>query len=70
MSNLVVNNVPVDFLKLSDAMPCADTEMTKLIDPCGIWLQSQISKFQTHFKDKYLKYILWNCYQVNAPTPH
>ena len=27
-------------------------------------------KFQTHFKDKYLKYFLWNCYQVNATTLH
>ena len=41
-----------------------------LIGPWGIWLQSQISKFQTHFKDKYLKYFLWNCYQVNATAPH
>ena len=24
--------------------------------PGGIWLQSQISKFQTHFNDKYLMY--------------
>ena len=30
----------------------------------------KINKFQTHFKDKYLKYFLWNCYQVNATTPH
>ena len=36
--------------------------------PWGIWLQSQISTFQTHFNDKYL--FLWNCYQVNATTPH
>ena len=28
------------------------------------------SKFQTHFNDKYLKYFLWNCYQVNATTLH
>ena len=42
----------------------------QLIDPWGIWLQSQISKFQTHFNDKYLMYFLWNCYQVNATTPH
>ena len=34
------------------------------------WLQSTISKFQTHFNDKYLQYFLWNCYQVNATTPH
>ena len=39
------------------------------LDPGGIWLQSQISKFQTHFNNKYLKYFLWNCYQVNATTP-
>ena len=32
-------------------------------------LQSQISKFQTHFNDKYL-YFLWNCYQVSATRPH
>ena len=38
--------------------------------PWGIWQQSQISKFQTHFNDKYLKYFLWNCYQVNATIPH
>ena len=38
--------------------------------PWGIWLQSQIIKFQTHFNDKYLKYFLWNCYHVNATTPH
>ena len=38
--------------------------------PLGIWLQSQISKFQTHFNDKYLKYFQWNCYQVNATIPH
>ena len=38
--------------------------------PRGIWLQSRISKFQTHMNDKYLKYFLWNCYQVNASTPH
>ena len=38
--------------------------------PLGIWLQSHISKFQTHFNDKYLKYLLWNCFQVNATTPH
>ena len=38
--------------------------------PLGIWLQSQINKFQTHFNDKYLKYFLWNWYyQVNATTP-
>ena len=43
---------------------------SELIDPWGIWLQSQISKFQTHFNDKYLKYFLWNCYQVNATTAH
>ena len=42
----------------------------QLIGPWGIWLQSQISKFQTHFNNKYLKYFLWNCYQVNATTPH
>ena len=39
----------------------------------GGWLQSQMSKFQTHFNDKYLKHFLWNCYhynQVNATTPH
>ena len=41
-----------------------------LIGPWGIWLQSQISTFQTHFNDKYFKYFLWNCYQVNATTPH
>ena len=40
-----------------------------LIGPWKIWLQSQMSKFQTHFNDKYLKYFLWNCYQVNATTP-
>ena len=38
--------------------------------PLGIWLQSQIRKFQTHFSNKYLKYFLWNSYQVNATTPH
>ena len=38
--------------------------------PGGIWLQSQINKFQTHFNDKYLKYFLWNCYQVNATIHH
>ena len=42
----------------------------KLIGPWGIWLLSQISKFQTHFNNKYLQYFLWNCYQVNATTPH
>ena len=41
-----------------------------LIGPWEIWLQSQISKFQTHFNDEYLKYFLRNCYQVNATTPH
>ena len=40
------------------------------IESWGIWLQSEISKFQTHFNDKYLKYFQWNCYQVNATTPH
>ena len=25
---------------------------------------------QTHFSDKYLKYFLWNSYQVNTTTPH
>ena len=34
------------------------------------YLQSQICKFQTHFDDEYLKYFLWNCYQVNATIPH
>ena len=29
-----------------------------------------MSKFQTHVKDKYVKYFLRNCYQVNATTPH
>ena len=38
--------------------------------PLGIWLQSTTSKFQTHFNDKYLKYFLWNCHQVNAKTSH
>ena len=38
-----------------------------LIGHWEIWLQSQISKFQTHFNDEYF---LWNCYQVNAKTPH
>ena len=42
----------------------------QLIGPRRIWLQSQISKFQTHFNDKYLKYFLWIFYQVNATTPH
>ena len=28
----------------------------ELIGPWEIWLQSQISKFQTHFNDKYLKF--------------
>ena len=41
-----------------------------LTSPWGMWLQSQISKFQIHFNDRYLKYFLWNCYQVNATTPH
>ena len=44
--------------------------LVKLIGPWGIWLQCQISKFQTHFNDKYLKYFLWNCFQVNATTHH
>ena len=35
-----------------------------------IWLQSQTSKFQTHFNNKYLKYFLWTCYQVNATISH
>ena len=38
--------------------------------PWKIWLQSQISKFQTHFNDKYLKYFLWNWYQVNVTVPY
>ena len=42
----------------------------QLIGPWGIGLQSQISKFQTHSNNKYLKYFLWNCYQVNVTTPH
>ena len=29
-----------------------------------------INIWQTHINDKYLKYFLWNCYQVNATTPH
>ena len=29
-----------------------------------------MSKFQTHFNDKYLKYFLCNCYQVNDTTTH
>ena len=33
-------------------------------------LQSQISNFQTHFNDKYLKYFLRNCYEVNATISH
>ena len=41
-----------------------------LIDPWGIWLQSQISEFHTHFNDTYLEYFLWNCNQLNATTPH
>ena len=45
-------------------------DVLNLIGPWGIWLQSQISRLQTHFKDKYLKYFLWNCCQVNATTPH
>ena len=40
------------------------------VGPRGIWLQSQISKFQTHFNDKYIKYFLWNCHQVSATTHH
>ena len=44
--------------------------MSELIGPGGIWQRSQISKFQTHFNDKYVKYFLWNCSQVNAATPH
>ena len=45
-------------------------KMGWLIGPWGNWLQSQISKFQTHFNDKYLKHFLWKCYQVNATTPY
>ena len=33
-------------------------------------LQSQISKFQIHFNDKYLMYFWSNYYQVSATTPH
>ena len=40
------------------------------IGPWEIWPQSRISKFQTHFNDKYLKYFLWNCYHVKVTTPH
>ena len=40
------------------------------IGPWWNWLQSQISKFQTHFNNKYHKCFLWNCFQVNATTPH
>ena len=38
--------------------------------PGGFDYSLKINKFQTHFNDKYLKYFLWNCYQVNATTPH
>ena len=48
---------------------CPNT-VYSLTDPSGTWLQSQISKFQTHFNEKYLKYLLWNCYKVNATAPH
>ena len=41
----------------------------ELIGLMGIWLQFQIGKLQTHFTAKYLKYFLWNCYQVYATTP-
>ena len=41
-----------------------------LIGLCGVWLQSQISNVQTYFNDKYLKYFVWNCCQVNATTHH
>ena len=41
-----------------------------LIGPWGIFLQSRLSKFQTHLSDKYIKNFLWNCYQVNVTTPH
>ena len=63
------------FLKASEQqvttyMICIVEFAIKLIGPWGIWPQSQISKFQTHFSNKYLKYYLWNCYRVNATTPH
>ena len=34
-----------------------------------ILLLSQISKFQTYFNNIYLKYFLWNYYELNATTP-
>ena len=42
----------------------------QIIDPLGIWLQTQISKFQTGINDVYIKYLLWNRYQMNATSPH
>ena len=44
--------------------------LLELIGPLGILLQFLIDKFQIHFKDKYLKYLLWYCYPVNATAPH
>ena len=41
-----------------------------LIRPWGVWLQSEISKLQTHYNEKFLKYFLWNFYQIYATTPH
>ena len=38
--------------------------------PLGVLNTVSYSKFQTDFNDKYLTYFLWNCYQVNATTPH
>ena len=38
----------------------------------GVWLLCWISHFQTHTKDRYLKYflLLVSCPQVNIPKPH
>ena len=58
----VVSIVPADSLTPVGAKTSAGTKMIKF-KPWGIWLQSQISKFQTHFNNKYIKYFLRNCYQ-------
>ena len=47
------------------------TENTRLTHwPLGDFTTVSNQQLLNSFNDKYLKYFLWNCYQVNATTPH
>ena len=49
---------------------CIDnkTLLSQLIGPWEIWMKFEVSSFQANLSDLWLRYLMWNCPQMNITS--